>query len=61
MNNGGTPVLDFTVYYDQGMGTGDYIVLETNVLTSYYLTTVLLIPDVNYSFKISARNAVGSS
>jgi hypothetical protein len=60
VNNGGTPVLDFTVYYDQGMGTGDYIVLETNVLTPYYLTTVLLIPDVNYSFKISARNAVGS-
>jgi len=45
--------------YDQGSGT--YIQLESSVATKYYLTSVTLISGVTYSFKITARNSVGSS
>ena len=57
-SDGGDPVLDYDVYYDQG--TDSWVLLESNVLTQYYTTTVTLINDVIYSFKVTARNTVGS-
>lgn len=36
LNNGGVPVLDYDVYYDQGSQVGSFILLEEAVLTKYY-------------------------
>ena len=57
VENGGTEVLDFIVYFDQGIDS--YIELESGIIDSSYTTSVALTPDVNYSFKVQARNAVG--
>lgn len=59
-SNGGVAVLDFDIYYDEGTGSGAYVLLESNIDTPYYTTTVALTNDVNYSFKVTARNTVGS-
>jgi hypothetical protein len=37
------------------------VLLESTVTTAYYTTSVALTNDVNYSFKVTARNTVGSS
>ena len=58
-SSGGVPVIDYDVYYDQGID--DYILLAADVLTQYYTTTVTLTPDLVYSFKVTARNSVGDS
>lgn len=36
LNNGGVPVLDYDVYYDQGSQVSTFILLEEAVLTKYY-------------------------
>lgn len=59
VNDGSSPVIDYDVYYDQGVGT--WQLLEANVLTQYYVTQVTLTPDVTYSFKVLSRNSVGVS
>jgi hypothetical protein len=59
LENGATPVLDYNIFWDMGAGNDVYTLLESNLLTTYYTTTVELTPDVIYSFKIQARNAVG--
>jgi hypothetical protein len=53
------PVIDYTIYYDNGLST--YSELESGVATQYYTTSVPLTPDVIYTFKVTARNSVGSS
>ena len=58
-SNGGMPVLDYDVYYDQA--AGNYVLLEEAVPTAYYTTSVALTPDLIYSFKVVARNSVGKS
>jgi len=61
VNNGGTNVIDFDVYYDQGAATATYVLLEATVVTEYYETTVALNAGETYSFKVTARNTVGDS
>jgi hypothetical protein len=61
LNNGGVPVLDYDVYYDQGSQVGSFILLEEAVLTKYYQTTITLTPGETYSFKVTSRNTVGDS
>ena len=36
LSNGGTPVIDYTVQYDQG--TNNFITLASDVSTQYYVT-----------------------
>lgn len=55
---GGTPVIDYRIWYDQGINT--YAVLAIGVLTEYYTTTSLQTGTV-YKFKVEARNAFGYS
>jgi hypothetical protein len=59
-SNGGDTVLDFSIYYDQGTGSGTYVLLDSNIVTAHYTTTVTLNPGTTYSFKTTARNTVGS-
>ena len=63
-NNGGSPVIDYRVSWDQGIGTGIYVVLATGItgLTAdSYRTTATLTANTFYSFKVESRNAVGYS
>jgi hypothetical protein len=59
MSNGGMTVIDYAVYYDQGLGT--YVLLDSAVTTQYFTTTVPLTPNTIYSFEVTARNSVGAS
>ncbi len=38
-SNGGSAVIDFTIWYDQG--TSNFVILATNVLTTTYTATAL--------------------
>ena len=58
-SDGGTAVIDFAVYYDQG--SNNFVVLDSAVTTRHYLTTVSLTAGTTYKFKVTARNTVGSS
>ena len=63
-NNGGSPVIDYRVSWDQGKGTGIYVVLATGItgLTAdSYRTTATLTENTFYSFKVESRNAFGYS
>ena len=57
--NGGSPVLDYRVNWDQG--TSVYVVLSTGVTSTSYSTTNALVPNTNYKFKIESRNVFGFS
>ena len=57
-SDGGSPVLDYRVWYDQGVG--EWVVLESGILDPY-TTTVELHPGRTYTFKVEARNTVGYS
>lgn len=59
LSNGSSSVLNFDVYYDQS--SGNWVLLEAEVATMYYTTTVSLTAGNNYSFKVTARNSVGVS
>lgn len=60
LSNGGTPVIDYDVYYDQGLGTDEYVIIAENI-GAEFITDVDLTPDVIYTFKVTARNTVGDS
>ena len=57
-SDGGTPVIDYAVYYDQD--SDSYVLLDDAVLDKFYVTAVTLTPGVTYKFKVTARNTVGS-
>lgn len=58
LSNGGVAVIDYSVYYDQGIS--NFVVLDSAVTaTEYVFNTVTA--GVTYVFKITARNTVGSS
>lgn len=56
--NGGSPILDYRVSYDQG--GGGYTVFAAGVTTPYYTATGLT-DNVVYKFKVESRNIVGFS
>jgi hypothetical protein len=59
LSNGGTAVIDFDVYYDQGTGT--WVTLAEEVSSPEYQTSVTLVANTIYSFKLTAKNTVGDS
>jgi hypothetical protein len=58
-SDGGTVVVDYTVYYDQGTNT--FVELEAGVTSQFYLTSVTLSAGTTYVFKVQVRNTVGYS
>ena len=58
-NNGGSPVTDYRVYWDNGEGLGQYYLRLASTTPSLTYTETLVQPGKTYSFKISAVNVVG--
>lgn len=58
-SDGGTAVIDHSIYYDQA--TEDFIELASGVVDLHYQTSISLTPGLFYKFKVTARNTVGSS
>ena len=53
-------ILDYDIYYDEALG-GDFTLIGNNIEFLYYQTSVPLIADQVYKFKVTARNTVGDS
>ena len=58
-SDGGTPLIDYNVFYDQG--TGSFTQLATGITNKFYETTLVVIAGSTYVFKVQARNSVGIS
>lgn len=58
MNNGGTPVIDYRVWYQVGTGTGTYSILVSGLTTTSYTATSLTM-GTRYTFQVQARNVFG--
>jgi hypothetical protein len=50
LSTGGREVLDYRVWYDQSLD--EYVILEENVPTKDYTTTISLIQGQTYKFKV---------
>ena len=60
LSNGGTSIIDYQVYFDDGLGTGVFIELAS-ALTERKYTASGLYSGLLYTFRIKARNSVGYS
>jgi len=58
-SNGGTTVISYTIFYDQG--SNKFVKLASGVTDLFYLTTITLTAGKTYVFKVRAVNSVGSS
>jgi hypothetical protein len=58
VNEGGTPVIDYRVWYDQA--NGNYIVLQANIVATS-LTVTTLTMGTSYKFRVESRNSFGYS
>ena len=58
VNDGGSPIIDYTISYDAS--TGSWEILDT-VTINMYTTSVSLTSGRTYAFIIKARNSVGES
>lgn len=59
--NGGTAVLYYSVYFDQGQGTETYVLLSSPISITSFTTSTTLIPGTTYKFYVTATNSVGTS
>ncbi len=59
-SDGGSPIIDFEVYYDSTSNGLAFSVLATNILSTDYLASELSTGQT-YQFKVAARNAFGLS
>jgi hypothetical protein len=57
-SNGGQPILDYRISFDQG--SGNWAILQTGITTKELVATGAS-PGVTYYFKIEARNVIGYS
>ena len=60
LSNGGTSIIDYQVFFDDGLGTGVFIELAS-ALTERKYTASGLYSGLLYTFRIKARNSVGYS
>jgi titin len=61
VSDGGSPVIDYRVQYDQSMDV--WVEVATSWTSQYFTTTYLqpITPGSEYKFKVESRNAVGYS
>jgi hypothetical protein len=59
LEDGGSPILDYDVYWDQGSAIGSVVLLAADLTVREYQTTASLTSGELYTFYVSARNAVG--
>jgi titin len=59
LEDGGSPILDYDVYWDQGSTISSVVLLASDLTVREYQTTASLTSGELYSFYVSARNAVG--
>lgn len=57
--NGGTPVIDYTLWYNQGSAINTWIVLADQLTLTEYEAALTM--GTLYSFKVQSRNAFGHS
>ena len=59
-DNGGSPITDYLIYFDNGLGGSFQVLAETTTPDlSYTLTPV--VAGTSYRFKVTAKNVVGES
>lgn len=58
-SDGGSPVLDYSVYWDNA--GSEFVLLASQFVEQYYMTTATLTPGAFYKFKVTSRNSVGDS
>lgn len=58
LSNGGTPIIDYTVLWDQG--TGNWVIRISGLTTTSYTISQLSM-GTTYSFKVLARTSYGFS
>jgi hypothetical protein len=56
-SNGGSAVIDYSIYYDQATGT--WVELKAGISEKSYSTHVTITEGYTYAFKVRARNSVG--
>lgn len=56
--NGGSPVIDYRISYDQATGT--FVTLDSGITALSY-TAINLVAGQTYKFKVQARNSFGFS
>lgn len=59
LSNGGSPVIDYRIWYDQSIG--NFVTLATGVTTLSYTTNFTISAGATYSFFVQSRNSVGYS
>ena len=59
-DNGGSPILDYRVYYDNALG-GSFEELASTTNPDLFFTLTTVTPGLSYRFKITAVNIVGES
>ena len=59
--NGGTPVIDYRVYYDAATDGATFNILDFGITAKNYQSTVPITAGKFYLLKVQARNAMGYS
>jgi hypothetical protein len=60
-SNGGSAIIDYQIFWDQGTGTFAELALASGVLRPHYITSLTLLTGTVYKFKVKERNAFGIS
>lgn len=61
VRNGGSPILDYKLLWDNPEDDQEFIVLAENTLPSYTYTVRNLTPGLKYRFRVVAVNIIGES
>jgi len=60
-SNGGTPIIDYRVYYDAGTNGETFTILDFGITSKSYQSTVPITAGKFYQLRVDARNAMGYS
>lgn len=60
-SNGGTPIIDYRVYYDAATNGATFTILDFGITAKNYQSSVPITAGKFYQLKVQARNAMGYS